>query len=96
MSALENETTGDDIKFEHFGRTWSVPARRHLSHLRRLRDEGRRGWASPDLILIETFLNEGQIDDLLDIDPDEVELAKFGEQIAKALGFGSAGNSASS
>lgn len=92
MSALENETTGDTTTFEFFGREWTIPSSRHFSHLRRLRDEGRKGWSSPDLILIETFLDDAQIDDLLDLDPDEGQLAEFGNEIAKRLGFGDSGN----
>lgn len=92
MSALEDQTTSETTTFEHFGREWTIPAKRHLSHLRQLRDEGRKGWASPDLILIETFLDEAQLDDLLDLDPDEEQMSEFGNEIAKRLGFGTSGN----
>lgn len=96
MSALENETTVETTTFEHFDREWAIPTQRHLSHIKRLRDEGRRGWASGDLVLVETFLGEKQFDDLLVIDPTEVELAEFANEIATRLGFGSSGNSSSS
>lgn len=96
-SALENEATGaETTTFEHFGREWTVPAQRHLSHLRRLRDEMRRGFANIDLILAETFLAEADLIELARIDPDEEALSAFGSEIAKAMGFGNSGNSSSS
>ena len=96
MSALKNETTADTTTFEHFGREWTIPTKRHLSHLTRMRDEGRRGWASPDLILAETFLGEKQFADLVKIDPDDEALSEFAEEIGSRLGFGGSGNSQSS
>ena len=96
MSALENETTADATTFEHFEREWTIPTRKHLSHLRRLRDELRAGAASQALVLVETFLDTEQFDALVEIDPDEEQLTLFAGEIAKRLGFGSPGNSSSS
>lgn len=92
-SALENETAGATTTFEHFDREWTIPTRKHLSHLRRLRDELRAGAASQALVLVETFLDEEQFEALVDIDPDEEQLTLFAGEIAKRLGFGSPGNS---
>lgn len=95
MSAVENETTAETTTFEHFGRKWTIPARRHLSHMRRLRDESRRtGFV--DLLLAETFLDAEQFDALCEIDPDDQALSDFGDKIGKLLGFGGSGNSSSS
>ena len=91
-SALENETTADTTTLDGFGRSWVIPTRRHLSHLRRMRDEGRRGWAGPDLILVETFLGAEQFEELVDLDPDEQELSDFADEIGRRLGFGGSGN----
>lgn len=95
-SALEAEVTGETTTFEHFGREWTIPTQRHLSHLRHMRDELREGFASQALIMAETFLNEQQFDALLDIDPDEAALTEFAREIGSRLGFGGSGNSSSS
>lgn len=96
MSALENETLHETTTFDHFGRSWTVPTRRHLSHIKRMRDELKAGVGSVDLLLAETFLSDAEFDALLEIDPDEVELDKFTDHIAKALGLGGSGNSSPS
>ena len=92
QSALENEATAETTTFEHFDREWTIPAQRHLSHLRRLRDELRRGFASVDLTIVETFLDADQLAELTKIDPDERALAEFSGEISRRLGFGSSGN----
>lgn len=96
MSALENETLHETTTFEHFGRSWTVPTRRHLSHIKRMRDELKSGVGSVDLMLAETFLSADEFNALLEIDPDEVQLDEFTDQIAKALGTGGSGNSSPS
>ena len=93
-SPLENETTGDTTTFEHFGRTWTVPTKRHLSHLRQMRDEMRRGPGSVDLMIAEVMLSPEQFLDLLDIDPDEDQLDEFTTRISEAMGL--SGNSSPS
>lgn len=92
MSALETETTSDTVTFDHFGRTWTLPTKRHLSHIKRMRDEVRTGYGSIDLLIAETFLSAEQFDALLEIDPDEDELDKFTDLIADALGLKNSGN----
>jgi hypothetical protein len=93
MSALENETTSDTTTFEHFGREWTVPTKRHLSHIKRMRDEMRSGVGTWDLMVAETFLTEGDFDALLEVDPDEDALSEFVAKIGDALGVGGSGNS---
>ncbi|WP_182377896.1 hypothetical protein [Nocardioides sp. WS12] len=96
MSAIENETTRETATFEHFGREWTIPAKRHLSHMRHMREEGRRSFGNIDLLLAETFLDAEQFEALCDIDPDEQALSDFGDKIGKTLGFGGSGNSGTS
>lgn len=96
MSALENETTRDTVEFDHFGRTWTVPAKRHLSHVKKMRDEMRSGIGDLDLMIAETFLSPEQFDALLDIDPDEDALDAFTSALSKAMGLGDSGNSSPS
>lgn len=93
MSALETESTSDAITFEHFGRTWSVPSKRHLSHIKKMRDEVRSGFGDWSLLIAETFLSPDQFDALLDIDPDEDGLDAFAKAMSDAMGFGGSGNS---
>lgn len=96
MSALENEVTADTTTFEFFDREWTVPTKRHLSHIKRMRDEMRGRVGSVDLMLAETFLSSAEFDALLEIDPDEDQLDEFTTQIAQSLGLGGSGNSSPS
>ena len=93
MSALENETLHDTTTFEFFDREWTVPTKRHLSHIKRMRDEMKAGVGTIDLMIAETFLSAEQFDDLLAIDPDEKALDEFTGRIAEVMGLGSSGNS---
>lgn len=93
MSALENELTSDTTTFEHFGREWTVPTKRHLSHIKKMRDEMQSGIGTIDLMIAETFLSPDDFDALLEIDPDEKGLDEFTDHISKALGLKSSGNS---
>jgi hypothetical protein len=93
-SPLESETTGDGTTtFEHFDREWTVPTRRHLSHIKAMRDGVRDGVGTWDLLIAETFLTAEQFDDLLVIDPTEQQLDEFTTKVSQALGMGSSGNS---
>jgi hypothetical protein len=92
-SPLEAETRHETTTFEHFGRDWSVPTKRHLSHVKRMRDEMRSGYSDVNLMVSEVMLGDEQFGDLLDIDPDEDALNEFVEALSKAMGLGSSGNS---
>lgn len=92
-SPLETETLNDTTTFKHFDREWTVPTKRHLSHLRRMRDEMRAGITDVNLMIAETFLSPAEFDALLEVDPDEDQLDEFTEQISKSLGLGNSGNS---
>lgn len=96
MSALENEVTADTTTFEFFEREWTVPTKRHLSHIRKMRDAMRIGYGGVDLMIAETFLSPADFDALLDIDPDEDALGEFTTKIAEGLGLKSSGNSSPS
>lgn len=96
MSALENETTRETTTFEHFDREWSVPTKINLAHRVQMRDEGRRGWASYELILAEALLGAEQFAELVAIAPDDEAMSEFADLVAKAVGFGGRGNSATS
>jgi hypothetical protein len=93
-SPLETETTSDGTTtFEHFDREWTVPTRRHLSHIKAMRDGLQVPYTSANLVVAETFLTAGQFDALLEVDPDEDALNEFVGKISKALGVGDSGNS---
>lgn len=106
MSALETEATSNVVEFNHFGRKWSVPTKRHLSHLKFMRDYARVSVGGLDMMIAEAFLSPfvsaqnqqepDQFDALLEIDPDEPDLSAFTDELTKAMGFGSSGNSAPS
>lgn len=86
----ENEATGlTTVDFEHFGRTWTVPATLRLSHQRRLRKVG----AYPNVDIVDTFLDGDQIAALDEIDPSDKELDEFTDAIVEAMGLKNAGNS---
>lgn len=91
--SLETETLYETTTFEHFDREWSVPTKRHLSHIKKMRDELRSGFADQNLLVAETMLSEEQFLALCDIDPDDDQLNDFVNAIAKAMGIGTSGNS---
>lgn len=91
--SLETETQQDTTTFEQFDREWTVPTRRHLSHIRKMRDELRSGYTDQNLLVAETFLSEDQFLELCDIDPDEKQLDGFVDAIAAAMGVKNQGNS---
>lgn len=92
-SPLDAEVSGDFNTFEHFGREWSVPNKRHHSHIRAHKDIARReGQVDADDIA-SIYLPADQYDALCDLDPTEGELYEFAGKIAAALGMGSQGNS---
>lgn len=93
MSALENETAGDTTTFEYFDREWTVPTKRHLSHIKQMTDGMRAGYGTIDLLIAEVFLSEDDFAALMTINPDEAQLADFTTQIADRLGLKSSGNS---
>lgn len=106
MSGLETETLHDQATFEHFGRQWSVPTKRHLSHLRWMRDEASRRFGDWNLIVVEAMLSPevaksnqqkpDQFEALVELDPTEEDLDVFVGEISKAMGLGDSGNSAPS
>ena len=89
---LKNEVTRETVEFEHFGRTWSVPAKQRLSHMEKLR-EGFRQTSNLDLAMVYAYLDDDQLAALREVDPSEDELDRFTDAIAEAMGFKSAGNS---
>lgn len=93
MSDLETETTRDTTTFDFFGRSWTVPTKQRLSHIRKMRDEMRAGVPNLDLMLAEIFLSAEQFEALCELDPDRDELDKFGDEISRALGLRDSGNS---
>lgn len=95
-TGLEAETRHETTTFDHFGHTWSVPTKRHLSHIKKMRDEIRAGVSSYDLLVAETMLTEDQFLKLIGIDPSEDRLDEFVGEIAKAMGLNNSGNSAPS
>lgn len=90
-SPLKHETTDETITFEHFGRTWTLPAQVRMSHLEQF-DSARRRTANLDLALAQTYLTKQELAELREINPSAEELDDFGTALAKAMGFGDAGN----
>lgn len=95
-SPLENETNSDTTTFEHFDQKWTVPTKRHLVHIKAMRDALLVPYTDINLVVAETFLTSEQFADLLEINPDEDDFNSFVGEISKALGVGSSGNSSPS
>lgn len=94
MSALQTETQHDTTTFEHFDRTWTVPVKRHLSHVVRMRDEMKAGVGTMDLLIAETFLPAAEFRVLVEeVDPDDDAFDAFTSRIAEVMGLGNSGNS---
>lgn len=95
MSDLDTETNSADgtTTFEHFDKTWTVPTKRHLSHIRAIKAEIRLGLMPGNDFLAELFLGAEQFATLLEIDPDEDQMVEFGNKVSAAVGTGSSGNS---
>ena len=77
------------VEFDHFGRTWTVPARLRLSHLRALQHN-----PSP-LAIIDTILTSEQVEALEEIDPEDNDLKAFADEMERAMGYRKGNSSAS-
>lgn len=96
MSAASDEATRETATFEHFGKTWTVPAKQRLSHMEKFRVVLMQS-RNPDLAMVHAYLPVTEVQTLIsDVDPDEDELDEFTTAMAKALGFESSGNSSPS
>ena len=89
---LENETTRETATFEHFDRTWSVPAKLRLSHVVAFR-EGFNYYGNLDVAMCHAYLPSDEFKALLEIDPEADDLDAFTDKIAEAMGLKNAGNS---
>lgn len=77
------------VSFDHFGRTWTVPAKVRLSHMRAMQ-------ANPTEVgIVDALLDDEQVAALDEIDPDDSELSAFTSAIERAMGY-SKGNSSAS
>lgn len=92
-SPLQTETQHETTTFSHFDREWTVPVKRHLSHLVKLRNGLRVFGANYNVVIAETFLGDKQFAELLELDPDEAALDQFTDELARVLGLETAGNS---
>jgi hypothetical protein len=95
MSDLDTETNAADgtTTFDFLGESWTVPTKRHLSHIRAIKAEIRLGLVPGNDFLAELFLGAEQFETLLEIDPTEEQMVEFGNKLSAALGTGSAENS---
>lgn len=93
MSDLKTETLHESTTFEALGREWSVPTKRHLSHILRLEERAETGRPLTATFIVRTFLDADQWADLIALDPDEGQLEEFATKVAEALGVGGSGNS---
>lgn len=91
--SVKSETLSDRATFEALGREWSVPNKRHLSHIVKLEERHEQGRPLTATFIIRTFLDADQWEALLDLDPDEAQLEEFASKVAEALGMGDSGNS---
>ena len=83
----EVEATQDDQTFDFFDRSWTIPAKVRLSHMRALRRD------PSNVGIVDAFLGADDLAALDEIDPDEQELDAFTDEIGKRLGFVASGNS---
>jgi hypothetical protein len=93
MSALENETTSDTATFEHFGKTWTVPTKKHHRHIRQVKEIARAEGGLDADDIAKVYLSPEQYAELVDLDVASDDLDAFATAIAKALGLGDSGNS---
>jgi hypothetical protein len=85
---------------DHFGRSWTVPVKRHFRHVQAMRNHMVRGVGNWDLMIAEVFLDDrlfdglpkGQLEALFDINPDDDELDGFTKKVASAIGLEAQGN----
>ena len=88
----EAEATAETTTFDHFGKTWTVPAKQRLSHMLAYR-QALNYYANVDLAMCHAYLTEEDMQALLKVDPTDDELDAFTDAMSKALGFGGTGNS---
>lgn len=93
MSDLKTETISDRATFDYLGHEWSVPTKRHLSHILKLEEREEQGGSLTAAFIIRTFLDGDQWSLVTALDPDEEQLQEFATKIADALGVGDSGNS---
>lgn len=89
---LENEVTRETVTFEHFGRTWTVPAKQRFSHIVAFR-EGFNYYGNLDVAMCHAYLPADEFKALLDIDPEASELDGFTDAMSEAMGLKDSGNS---
>lgn len=93
MSDLETETTSETATFDHFGQSWTVPAKKHHRHIREAKAIQRsEGFLDADDIA-RIYLEGDGYQRLCDLDVPSAELTEFANAIAKAMGLGDSGNS---
>jgi hypothetical protein len=81
------EAEGDTQTVTYFDREWTIPSKVRLSHMRALRRD------PSNVGIVDAFLSPDDLAALDEIDPDEAQLDAFTDEIGKALGFVSSGNS---
>jgi hypothetical protein len=91
--SLDTETQGDTTTIEHFGREWTVPTKRHHTHIRKTKAILRQFGQMDADDVAEVFLSPEDYQALLDLDVEQDALDDFSTKIAKALGMGDRGNS---
>ena len=88
----QTETTSDTAEFEHFGRTWHAPLKRHMSHLVAF-PEAFAYYGNLDVAMCRAYLPADEFKALLEIDPDDDALDGFTDALAAAMGLKDSGNS---
>jgi hypothetical protein len=86
-----NEVTRETVTFEHFERTWHVPAKQHFSHVVRYR-EGYNLYGNLDVAMCHAYLPPEEFVALMETDPELDDLDAFTDAMAEAMGLKSAGN----
>jgi len=93
MSDLETETTQETTTFDHFGRAWTVPVKKHHRHLRALKQIVRAEGSLDADDIAEVYLSPEEYAALVELDVDADALTDFANAMGKAIGAGDAGNS---
>lgn len=91
--SIETETDAETTEFEMFGRSWSVPTRRHHKHIRATKALMRSEGSLDADDVAEIYLSPEQYADLLELNVSGEQLSEFSTRIAEALGMGDSGNS---
>jgi IS4 transposase len=91
--SLKTETAAETTTVTHLGREWTVPVRRHLSHILAAEARFEKGLALTGTFIVRTFLSDEEFAELVELDPTEDQIDDLAGKISEAIGTGDTGNS---